>query len=169
MAQGRRILRLLRFVYPHLPHYFPYVLLAQLANNVLYLTLMHFLYSSAPLPLYSTLIGLAGYTYGPWTGAVISYWAALAGAVVVFLLSRYLLRETISSWLSCATSIKRVVRAIEKRPKLLFLIRLAPYPYNVMNCLLGASPTYVTSPVLYVFTVRCWADVLDLFILCPSD
>jgi hypothetical protein len=25
--------------------------------------------------------------------------------------------------------------------KLLFLIRLAPYPYNVMNCLLAASPT----------------------------
>ena len=37
--------------------------------------------------------------------------------------------------------LKRVVRAIEKRPKLLFLIRLAPYPYNVMNCLLAASPT----------------------------
>jgi hypothetical protein len=36
---------------------------------------------------------------------------------------------------------KRVVRAIEKRPKLLFLIRLAPYPYNVMNCLLAAAPT----------------------------
>ena len=33
------------------------------------------------------------------------------------------------------------MRAIEKRPKLLFLIRLAPYPYNVMNCLLAASPT----------------------------
>jgi uncharacterized membrane protein YdjX (TVP38/TMEM64 family) len=34
-----------------------------------------------------------------------------------------------------------VVRAVEKRPKLLFLVRLAPYPYNVMNCLLAASPT----------------------------
>jgi hypothetical protein len=34
-----------------------------------------------------------------------------------------------------------VVRAIEKRPKLLFMVRLAPYPYNVMNALLAASPT----------------------------
>lgn len=100
---------------------------------------------TAPIPLYSTLIILSGYTYGPWTGAVISYWAALTGAIAVFLLSRYLLRDSISNWLSCATSIKRVVRAIEKRPKLLFLIRLAPYPYNVMNCLLGASPSYVTN------------------------
>lgn len=34
-----------------------------------------------------------------------------------------------------------MVRAIEKRPKLLFMVRLAPYPYNVMNALLAASPT----------------------------
>jgi hypothetical protein len=33
------------------------------------------------------------------------------------------------------------VRAIEKRPKLLFLVRLAPYPYNLMNTLLASSPT----------------------------
>lgn len=98
-------------------------------------------YSPAPVPLYSTLIILSGYTFGPWTGAVISYFAALSGALVVFLLSRTLLRETISRWLSSTCTLKRVVGAIEKRPKLLFLIRLAPYPYNVMNCLLAASPT----------------------------
>ncbi len=33
------------------------------------------------------------------------------------------------------------MRAIENNPRLLFLIRLAPYPYNVMNCLLAASPS----------------------------
>ena len=97
--------------------------------------------SLAPLPLYSTLIVLSGYTFGAWAGAVLSYCAALSGALVVFLLSRSLFRGLITRWLSNATSVKRVVRAIEKRPQLLFLIRLAPYPYNVMNCLLGASPT----------------------------
>ncbi|KAJ3803066.1 hypothetical protein GGU11DRAFT_663066, partial [Lentinula aff. detonsa] len=100
-----------------------------------------FLTTFPPIPLYSTLIILSGYTFGPWTGAVISYFAALSGALVVFLLSRTLLRESISRWLSSTCTLKRVVRAIEKRPKLLFLIRLAPYPYNVMNCLLAASPT----------------------------
>ncbi|KAJ3935511.1 MAG: hypothetical protein NXY57DRAFT_989586 [Lentinula lateritia] len=100
-----------------------------------------FLTTFPPVPLYSTLIILSGYTFGPWTGAVISYFAALSGALVVFLLSRTLLRETISRWLSSTCTLKRVVGAIEKRPKLLFLIRLAPYPYNVMNCLLAASPT----------------------------
>ena len=112
----------------------------------------------APLPLYSTLIVLSGYTFGAWAGAVLSYWAALSGALVVFLLSRSLFRGLITRWLSNATSVKRVVRAIEKRPQLLFLIRLAPYPYNVMNCLLGASPTltlrtYLVCTALSLFKV----------------
>lgn len=97
--------------------------------------------SIAPIPLYSTLIILSGYTFGPWTGAIISYWASLAGALVVFTLSRTFCRASISRWLSCTVWVKRVVRAIENNPKLLFLIRLAPYPYNVMNCLLAASPS----------------------------
>jgi len=72
---------------------------------------------------------------------VISYFAALSGALAVFIVSRTLYRDSICRWLECTTTIKRVVHAIEKCPKLLFLIRLAPYPYNVMNCLLAASPT----------------------------
>jgi hypothetical protein len=114
--------------------------------------------SLAPLPLYSTLIVLSGYTFGAWAGAVLSYCAALTGAFVVFVLSRSLFRGLITRWLSNATSVKRVVRAIEKRPQLLFLIRLAPYPYNVMNCLLGASPTltlrtYLVCTALSLFKV----------------
>ncbi|KAH9062092.1 hypothetical protein EDB87DRAFT_1609281 [Lactarius vividus] len=117
-----------------------------------------FITTFPPLPLYSTLIVLSGYTFGAWAGAVLSYWAALTGAFVVFMLSRYLFRELITRWLSNATSVKRVVRAIEKRPQLLFLIRLAPYPYNVMNCLLGASPTltlrtYLLCTALSLFKV----------------
>ena len=110
----------------------------------------------APLPLYSTLIILSGYTFGPWMGAIISYFAALSGALVVFIVSRALIRESIEHWLASCTSIRRVIRAIDKRPKLLFLIRLAPYPYNVMNCLLAASPTLT----LHTYTV-CTA--LSLF------
>ncbi|PBL02219.1 hypothetical protein ARMGADRAFT_1005635 [Armillaria gallica] len=105
------------------------------------LFLLIFLTTIPPIPLYSTLIILSGYTFGLWTGAVISYFAALAGALVVFTVSRSLLHDTITRWLDSACTMKRVVRAIEKRPKLLFLIRLAPYPYNVMNCLLAAAPT----------------------------
>jgi len=120
------------------------------------LFVMIFITTIPPIPLYSTLIVLSGYTFGAWTGAIISYFAALTGALVVFIVSRTLARESIERWLTCCTSIKRVVRAIEKRPKLLFLIRLAPYPYNVMNCLLAASPTLT----LHTYTV-CTA--LSLF------
>lgn len=117
-----------------------------------------FLTTIPPFPLYSTLIILSGYTFGPWTGAVISYFAALTGALFVFMISRSLLRNSITSWLNSYPTIKRVVRAIEKRPKLLFLIRLAPYPYNVMNCLLAASPsltlhTYTVCTALSLFKV----------------
>ncbi|KAJ6539185.1 hypothetical protein B0H19DRAFT_346879 [Mycena capillaripes] len=100
-----------------------------------------FLTTFPPIPMYSTLIILSGYTFGPWAGATLSYFAALSGALTVFIISRTLLRDSISRWLESACTIKRVVRAVEKRPKLLFLVRLAPYPYNVMNCLLAASPT----------------------------
>ncbi|KAG8712156.1 hypothetical protein FRC08_014973 [Ceratobasidium sp. 394] len=92
------------------------------------------------------------------TGAVISYFAALSGALVVFLLSRTFLRWHIARLISHSPSFKRILRAIEKRPSLLFLIRLAPYPYNVMNVLLASSPrltltTYTACTALSLFKV----------------
>ncbi|CDO74037.1 hypothetical protein BN946_scf185043.g87 [Trametes cinnabarina] len=119
-----------------------------------------FITTFPPIPLYSTLIILSGYTFGPWTGAIISYWASLAGALVVFTVSRTFFRASISRWLSCTVTIKRVVRAIENNPKLLFLIRLAPYPYNVMNCLLAASP----SLTLRTYTMCTALSLLKLII-----
>lgn len=47
----------------------------------------------------------------------------------------------LSPRLSKSPSLARVIHAIECRPSLLFLIRLAPYPYNVMNTLLASSRT----------------------------
>lgn len=89
---------------------------------------------------------------------MISYAAALSGAVCVYIISRTYFRECITRWLSHTTTIKRVVRAIEKRPKLLFMVRLAPYPYNIMNALLAASPTltlktYTVCTALSLFKV----------------
>jgi len=106
-----------------------------------FIFLLIFLTTIPPFPLYSTFTILSGYTFGPWTGAVISYFAALSGALTVFIMARRYFRGSINRCLSHTVTMKRVVRAIEKRPKLLFLIRLAPYPYNVMNALLAGSPT----------------------------
>ena len=60
--------------------------------------------------------------------------------------------------LSHTSSLKRVVRAIEKRPRLLLLIRVAPYPYNLMNVLLASShsltfSTYFTCTALSLVKV----------------
>lgn len=100
-----------------------------------------FLTTFPPLPLYSTLIVLSGFTFGLLQGFIVSYTAALAGAVIVFVLSRSLLRAWMLSLLDQGGGLKNVVRAIDKRPRLLFLIRLAPYPYNLMNTLLASAPT----------------------------
>lgn len=88
---------------------------------------------------------------------MISYAAALSGAIVVFSLSRAFLREHIARWLQSTRGLCRAVRAIERKPQLLFLVRLAPYPYNVMNVLLAATTlsmkTYVTCTGLSLFKV----------------
>ncbi|MCO5584981.1 hypothetical protein L7F22_038913 [Adiantum nelumboides] len=100
-----------------------------------------FITTFPPLPLYSTLIILCGFSFGLIQGFIISYIAALSGAIIVFIMSRSLLKGWMVGLLNQSGGLKKVVRAIEKRPKLLFLVRLAPYPYNLMNTLLASSPT----------------------------
>ena len=58
--------------------------------------LLIFLTTIPPLPLYSTLMVLCGYTFGVWEGFVVSYIASLTGAIIVFLVSRTLLRDVIT-------------------------------------------------------------------------
>ena len=105
--------------------------------------LEYFLTSSllAPFPLYSTLMMLAGYTWGTWPGFVLSYSASLFGAIVVYFISRHFFGKSLVSLLKHMPSFARTVRAVSRNPKLLFLVRFAPYPYNVMNVLLAASPS----------------------------
>jgi uncharacterized membrane protein YdjX (TVP38/TMEM64 family) len=99
------------------------------------------MFCTAPLPLFSTFIVLSGYTFGTWEGFIISYLASLAGAVVVFVVSRRFFGASLVKVLAHTPTLARTVRAVSKNPKLLFLVRLAPYPYNVMNVLLAACPS----------------------------
>jgi uncharacterized membrane protein YdjX (TVP38/TMEM64 family) len=55
-----------------------------------------FITTIPPLPLYSTLMVLSGYTFGAWEGFVISYLSSLIGAVIVFLIARTFLRDCIT-------------------------------------------------------------------------
>lgn len=94
-----------------------------------------------PVPLYSTLVVLSGYTFGLWPGFATAYIGALGGGVGVFCLSRSWLRGPMQRLLSKSQGLQKIVRAIDRKPQLLFLIRLAPYPYNLLNTVLAASPT----------------------------
>ncbi|CAG8525644.1 6028_t:CDS:2 [Paraglomus occultum] len=89
---------------------------------------------------YSTLITLSGFTFGIFRGFIISYFAALSGGVTVFAISRKWGNASVRKLLRKNKHMRGIVRAIEKKGfKLLFLIRLAPYPYNVFNTLLSAT------------------------------
>jgi len=99
-----------------------------------------FLTTIPPLPLYSTLIVLSGYTFGVWQGFVVSYLASLIGAVVVFVVSRGWLKDVIASSLSMSPTVASLLSIIPQSPHLLLLIRIAPYPYNLLNVLLASSP-----------------------------
>ncbi|WWD21126.1 hypothetical protein CI109_105607 [Kwoniella shandongensis] len=94
-----------------------------------------------PLPLYSTLIVLSGYTFGAWEGFVVSYLASLGGAVGVFLVARGWLKDVITKCLSSSPTSMSLLHIIPANPHLLLLIRIAPYPYNLLNVILASSPS----------------------------
>ncbi len=121
-----------------------------------------FMTTFPPLPLYSTLIILCGFTFGLWEGFLISYISALLGAIAVFTLSRTMLRSKMEKLLDRSGGLKKVIRAIEKQPRLLFLIRLAPYPYNLMNTLLASS----SSLTLRTYTICTALALPKLLVHC---
>ncbi|WVR09105.1 hypothetical protein IAU60_006167 [Kwoniella sp. DSM 27419] len=94
-----------------------------------------------PVPLYSTLIILSGYTFGAWEGFVVSYAASLVGAVLVFLISRGWLKDIIAKCLASSPTSTSLLQILPSNPHLLLLIRIAPYPYNLLNVILASSPT----------------------------
>ncbi|EIW65830.1 hypothetical protein TREMEDRAFT_35925 [Tremella mesenterica DSM 1558] len=100
-----------------------------------------FITTIPPLPLYSTLIVLSGYTFGVWEGFLMSYMASLIGAVVVFVISRTFLRDVIGRSLQSSPTATSLLQIIPDNPHLLLLIRIAPYPYNLLNVILASSPS----------------------------
>ncbi|KAF9112614.1 hypothetical protein BGX27_003108 [Mortierella sp. AM989] len=99
-----------------------------------------FLTSFPPLFGYSSLVTMAGYVYGFGFGLFIAYTSALLGSVTCFYLCRRWFKVQVRTLMAKRQNMKSVVKAVEKRGfKLMLLIRLAPYPFNVMNALLSAT------------------------------
>ncbi|KAF9431018.1 hypothetical protein BGZ76_000607 [Entomortierella beljakovae] len=83
---------------------------------------------------------MTGYAYGFLFGFAIAFTSALAGSIVCFYFCRRWFKPQVRKLMAKNKSLKSVVRTVEKRGfRLLVLIRLAPYPFNIMNALLSAT------------------------------
>ncbi|KAF9907114.1 hypothetical protein BX616_000525 [Lobosporangium transversale] len=99
-----------------------------------------FLTAFPPIFGYSSLVTMSGYVYGFAFGLFIAYTSALLGSVACFYLCRRWFKVQVRTLMAKKQGMKSVVKAVEKRGfKLMLLIRLAPYPFNVMNALLSAT------------------------------
>ncbi|KAI8644213.1 snare associated Golgi protein-domain-containing protein [Parasitella parasitica] len=107
-----------------------------------YILLSVLIFSSAFPPIlgYSTYQTLSGFTFGFSIGFPISYFSALAGAVVCFQLSRTFLKARVVQTLSKYPNLEAAVKAVEKKGfRLFLLIRFSPYPFNLLNVLFAAT------------------------------
>lgn len=99
-----------------------------------------FLTAFPPLVGYSSLVTMSGYVYGFAFGLFIAYTSALLGSITCFYLCRRWFKTQVRALMAKKQGMKSVVKAVEKRGfKLMLLIRLAPYPFNVINALLSAT------------------------------
>ncbi|KAI9487005.1 MAG: snare associated Golgi protein-domain-containing protein [Benjaminiella poitrasii] len=93
-----------------------------------------FMSAFPPIFGYSTYQTLSGYTYGFQIGFPISYLSGLLGAIVCFSLCRFFIKARVSRLLSNYSNLEAVVKAVEKKGfKLFLLIRISPYPFNLLN------------------------------------
>ncbi|KAG0001757.1 hypothetical protein BGZ65_003206 [Modicella reniformis] len=114
--------------------------------------------SFPPLIGYSSIVTMSGYVYGFVYGFIIAFSSALVGSIVCFYFCRRWFRTQVRSLMAKNKSLKGVIRTVERRGfRLLVLIRLAPYPFNIMNALLSA-----THIPLYTFTLATAISLIKL-------
>ncbi|RKP07661.1 snare associated Golgi protein-domain-containing protein, partial [Thamnocephalis sphaerospora] len=109
-----------------------------------------------PVPGYGTFTMFAGFVYGIPLGFLVTLCSGLLGACSCFLLCRRFGRRFAQRLVGGSPHIAAVLRTVDKKGlRLLILIRLAPYPYNLMNALLS-----LTSLPLKVFATATAVSLL---------
>ncbi|CDS04084.1 hypothetical protein LRAMOSA07039 [Lichtheimia ramosa] len=109
-------------------------------GGYLLLSLLIFLSAFPPMIGYGTYQTLSGFTFGFAQGFPVSYFSALLGSVVCFVVSRLWLKGFVTRLMARYPNLKAVVHAVEKKGfKLFLLIRLSPYPFNLLNVLFAAT------------------------------
>lgn len=79
------------------------------------MSVLIFLSAFPPLIGYGTYQTLSGFTFGFQKGFPISYFSALAGAIVCFYLSRRFLKTSVTRMLHKYPNLEAVVKAVEKK------------------------------------------------------
>lgn len=116
---------------------------AYYAENTLSTLLLFFIVyvavTALSLPGAAIMTLLAGALFGLVTGVIMVSFASTLGATLAFLVSRYLLRDTIAS--RYPDKLKAINAGIEKEGALyLFALRLVPlFPFFVINLLMGIT------------------------------
>ncbi len=102
--------------------------------------LVYVTFTGLSLPGATVLSLVCAWFFGFWRGMVLVSFAATAGATVAFLLSRFLLRETIQR--RFGNRLQTFNQALEREGALyLFMLRLNPVvPFFVINAVMGLTP-----------------------------
>ncbi|TPX30916.1 hypothetical protein SmJEL517_g05633 [Synchytrium microbalum] len=115
-------------------------------NGAVILGTLVLISSFPPMFGYGTLLTLCGFTYGFPLGLIPAYIGGWAGAMLCFLAARKLLsgyKQRI------ADNFSQLQSVIDKGGlKLLILIRLAPYPWGIMNVVFAASSVDITTYII---------------------
>ncbi len=102
----------------------------------------------------SALSIMAGALFGSVVGILVVISGATVGAALCFLLSRYLLRSHVESWLMKSEKFQKLDAITEKNgPIIVAITRLVPlFPFNLLNYGFGLTKVPFVTYVLWTFT-----------------
>lgn len=125
--------------------------LAPVVYVVAYAAATVFFLPATPLTL------LAGLAFGPLWGSVYAFIGATTGLVLAFLISRYVARGLVRSWVEENERLRRIDEGVERQGwRMLVITRLVPvFPFNAQNYAYGL--TRVTFPTYAVVSAICMA------------
>jgi uncharacterized membrane protein YdjX (TVP38/TMEM64 family) len=107
--------------------------------------MVYVVFAALGLPVAAILTLASGAIFGFWQGLVLASFASTIGAVVAFLLTRYLFQESIQS--KFGDKLQSINRGIKEEGAFyVFGLRLVPlFPFFVVNALLALTPLKVTT------------------------
>eukprot|EP00048_Salpingoeca_helianthica_P016642 m.233434 g.233434 ORF g.233434 m.233434 type:complete len:341 (+) comp19135_c0_seq1:147-1169(+) len=114
--------------------------LSGLAGPLFFLFL--FILSSLPMMWGYMVLNLgAGYLYGMWLGLLVTAVGASLGALVAFLICRFLWKDYVTQKISHYENLQQIVRVIEGKHgfRLIMMTRLTPIPFGLQNALLSTA------------------------------